>query len=118
MPPTGDLRHRVSIQSATTTKNASNEDVPSWSTVSGGYRRAALVEGRGGREVQRANQTMPEASHRVTLRADSLTRALNRRHQVIWHDGSTDRTLGVVDIDTSKATSEGFVYLLCEEAAS
>jgi head-tail adaptor len=115
-PETGSLMHRVSVQTSTTTKNASNEDVPAWSTVSNGARRAARVEGRGGREVQRANQSVPEATHRVTFRADSLTRSLTPQHQLVWHDGQTDRELGVVDVDTSMAQERGEVYCLCEEA--
>ena len=118
MAGSGDLIHRVTIQTATTTKNASNEDVPTWAAASGGSRRSARVEGRGGRETRRANQSMPEASHHVTLRADSLTRDLTTRNQIVWHDGGTDRELGVIHVDTSMAQQKGEVYCLCEEAAA
>ena len=113
MASTGNLRHRVSIERVTRTANAYNEPEESWSAAGA---RWAHVEGQSGREVERANQTAPMASHKVTLRADSLTKVLTTDDRLVWAGPGGNVTLGIVYVDKSRAYLNEIVCL-CEAAA-
>jgi head-tail adaptor len=110
---TGRLEHRVAIQTVTRTANVMNEPEEAWATDG---ERWALVEGQTGREVQRANQTAPTATHKVTMRADSLTKALTTDKRLVWRGPAGNVTLGIVYVDLS-LTRQGVVSCLCEAAA-
>jgi SPP1 family predicted phage head-tail adaptor len=61
----GKLRHRVTIQQATETRNTLGEAIKTWSTVATVY---ASVEPIRGREFFAAEQVQSEISHRVRMR--------------------------------------------------
>lgn len=94
----GALRHRVSIQTRTSTDDGHGAFDESWATVE--TRIAAQVESLVGRDLDRARQIDPRATHEVRLRFwrshnDSI---VGGRARVIWHDDGAvgDRTLEVV----------------------
>lgn len=74
--------------------------------------RYGNVEGRGGRETQRANQTVPEADYHVELHADELTRTLTTDHRLTWNG----KALGIVHVDHTR-WAENEVICLCEGRA-
>lgn len=95
----GDLMHRASIQTRTETSDGHDGFTESWATVQ--TRIAARVVPLAGRDLERARQIDPRASHEVHLR---FWRAYNEafvggRGRVIWHDDGAvgDRTLEVVE---------------------
>lgn len=112
MIESGDLRHRVTLRRYAETTDDYGATARSYSVLAS--RWAANVEGGSGRETRRAAQSVPEATHVVTLRANSVTRSLKPSDQIVWHDGTTDRTLGIVTADTSMAT-QGWLMLTCSE---
>jgi SPP1 family predicted phage head-tail adaptor len=63
----GKIRHRVSIQSATTATDEYGGRTESWVTVTGGTLWAEIVPLRGGEFVE-ARQVQPEVTHVITLR--------------------------------------------------
>ena len=94
----GDLPHRISIQTRTETDDEHGAFDEDWDTVQS--RLAAKVVELAGRDLERARQIDPRASHEVHLR---FWRAYNDalkggRAQVIWHDDGAvgDRTLEIV----------------------
>ena len=94
----GELIHRISLQTRTETSDGHDGYTESWSTVQG--RVAARVDPLSGRDLERARQIDPRATHRVCLR---FWRAHNDsfvggRARVIWHDDGAigDRTLEVL----------------------
>ena len=113
MASTGARRERITIQRVTRTANAYNEPEESWATVD---KRWAHVEGQSGREVERANQTSPMASHKVTMLADSLTKTLTTDDRLVWAGPGGNVTLGIVYVDKSRAYLNEIVCL-CEAAA-
>ncbi len=64
----GKLRHPITIQSSSTTRNTNGETVPIWQDVAN---RRASVEPLSGREMWQARQIDASVTHRVTLRADA-----------------------------------------------
>jgi SPP1 family predicted phage head-tail adaptor len=61
----GTLRHRITIQQKTTTRNDLGQDVATWTTLK---TVSARVESPSGRELERARQSVAEASHVITIR--------------------------------------------------
>src|SRR3990167_4883684 len=95
----GDLIHRVSLQTRTETSDGHDGFTESWTTVQ--TRIAARVAALAGRDLERARQIDPRASHELHLR---YWRAHNDdldggRARVIWHDDGAigDRTLEMVE---------------------
>jgi head-tail adaptor len=102
----GRLRHTVTIEVPVRTPGDYAERIKTFNKFGD---RSANVEGRGGRETQRANQTVPEADYRVTLRADELTRTLTTDHRFLWNG----KPLGIVHVDHTR-WHIGEVLCLCE----
>lgn len=108
----GERDQRVAIQTVTRTANVMNEPEEAWATT---FSRWAKIEGRGGREMQRANQTTPTATHLVTLPTDSQTKAITTDQRIVWAAPGGDLTLGIVNVDKSR-WREGEIVCLCEAA--
>ena len=112
----GDLIHRVSIQNRTETDDGHGASDETWSTVQS--RIAARVAQLSGRDLERARQIDPRATHDVHLRYwrthdDDLD---GGRAQVIWHDDGAlgDRTLELVAPPVEIIHRESLV-LICRE---
>lgn len=95
----GALLHRVSVQTRTETGDGHDGFTESWTTVRS--RIAARVDPLSGRDLERARQIDPRASHELRLRFwpthnDDLD---GGRARVIWHDDGAigDRTLELVE---------------------
>ena len=74
----GRLRERVTIQSATETRNAMGETTQTWGTFA---ERWASVQGISAREFLLSGQQQTEISHRVRLRyVDGLTSTM----RILW----------------------------------
>lgn len=94
----GQLRQRVSIQTRTETSDSHRGYTESWSTVR--RRVSASVLPLAGRDLERARQIDPRASHEITLRFwDAYPTDLDGgRARLVWHDGTVgDRTLELVE---------------------
>ena len=87
----GQLRHRVTIQQPTVTQNTHGESVVAWSSYA--VRVAAEVEQLSGRALFNAQQVQPDIS--MTVRTRYLSGVTNAM-RIVWHDGTTDRTLNIV----------------------
>lgn len=96
----GDLRQRVSVQNRTETADGHDGWTVAWATNPGVRRIAARVAPLQGRDLERARQIDPRASHEVVLRwwAAYGTDLDGGRARLIWHDGVIgDRTLEIVE---------------------
>lgn len=114
----GELRHRVTIQSLTETSDGHDGLVPSWSNTSR-VRLAAKVEPLNGRDLERARQIDPRASHGVTLRYWSAyaTDLKAGRARLVFHDGDRgDRTFEIVEVPREVEPRVSLV-MTCKEAA-
>lgn len=94
----GEYRQRVTIQNRTETDDGHGGFTEAWTAVQS--RIAARVQELSGRDLERAKQIDPRATHDVTLR---YWRAHNSdldggRARLIWHDDGAlgDRTLELV----------------------
>lgn len=108
------MRHRVTLQRVTRSANAMNEQEETW--VALGSRRWANVEGQSGREVRRANQNTPTATHQVTMRSDSITNSLTADDRIVWAGPGGDVTMGIVFVDLTQVADKRRVVCLCEAA--
>ena len=95
----GDLRHRVSIQTRTETDDGHGGFTVAWTTVQ--ERVAAQVLVLSGRDLERARQIDPRATHELRLRfwRDYDDAFHGGRARVVWHDTGAvgDRTLELVE---------------------
>lgn len=76
----GQLRHRVEIQSRTTTRGTRGQETGTWATVATVW---AKVEPLSGAEVTQARQQFASASHRVTIRYYA---GLTPKHRFLFGD--------------------------------
>lgn len=72
----GKYATKVTIEQPSTTVGGYNDPQYSWTTYAS---RWAQVETNSGRELQRAQQTMPETTAVIRMRSDSTTRAITPR---------------------------------------
>lgn len=61
----GKLKHRITIQAATETRNDTGDVLKSWATFAD---RWASIEPLTGRELMKAQQVSSEVTHKVTIR--------------------------------------------------
>jgi SPP1 family predicted phage head-tail adaptor len=90
----GNLRHRVTIQESTPTRNSKGEEIDSWSTFGGGARAAAVIP-LAGREAFNARQRHAEAELRIELRHLAGVTTKMR----VSYDGRLFDILDVADIE-------------------
>jgi SPP1 family predicted phage head-tail adaptor len=95
----GDLMQRVTIQTGTEASDGHRGKTLTWADTA--YTRVpAKVVPLLGRDLERARQTDPRASHEVTIRyATAYVTTLNGgRARLVWHDGNAgDRTLELIE---------------------
>jgi head-tail adaptor len=105
-----DRTQTVTFQRPTETPNDFGEPVATHADL-GTYE--AKVVGRGGRETQVANQTVPEADYLVFVLPDDVTKALRVTDRVVWAGPGGDVTLGIVHVDLSRVP-QGEVVVYAE----
>lgn len=103
----------VTIQRVTRTPNAMNEQEESWADIA---TVDAVISGQSGREVRRANQTSPTATHMVTMLADETTITLTTDDRLVWAGPGGDVTMGIVFVDLTQVRTGNRVVCLCEAA--
>lgn len=103
----GELRHRVTIQQATTTRDGFGAEVEAWSTLATVWAKIETVSGAetiGPEQVATATLT-----HQVTVRSrDDLKPTM----QVIWNA----RTFTIRAVVADNANKQ--IMLLCDEVVS
>lgn len=104
MVTANDLRERVTIQSATATRDAYNAEVLTWADVSTVW--AKVVE-RGGREPVLADRPVMLVSYEVTIRAGAT---VTHQDRLIWRT----KTLAIDTVTPLPA--DGLIVLRCLEA--
>lgn len=87
----GDLRHRVTYQTATEALDNFGQPIQTWSS---GTEIWARVEPLSGRELEIARQQRADVSHVVTVRGD---RAINPQGRFVWPNYGTTRTLNIAE---------------------
>lgn len=114
----GELRHRVTIQNRTEISDGHDGFTESWTAVQS--RIAGWVRPLAGRDVERARQVDPRATHELVLRfwhayGSDLD---GGRARVIWHDDQAqgDRTFELVEPPRELIARERLV-MLCREQA-
>ena len=110
--------HRVSVQSSTETSDGHDGYTVAWADVRS--RVSARVRPLTGRDLERARQIDPRASHEVTLRfwRDYVTDLDAGRARLIFHDGVIgDRTFEIVEVPREEEPRESLVMTCKEEAA-
>lgn len=85
----GSLRHRITIQTPTTTQDAAGQPIRTWATLAGPVVLPAKVESVAGGETIRGRQVSAVAQVMFTIRYRS---DITTQMRVIW-DG---RVLGIV----------------------
>ena len=115
----GDLLQRVTVQASTETSDGHDGFTVAWADTSR-RRIAAKVLPLSGRDLERARQIDPRASHEVTLRywRDYSTDLDGGRARLVLHDGDVgDRTFEIVE---APRESERRVALAmtCKEAVA
>jgi SPP1 family predicted phage head-tail adaptor len=99
----GDLRERVAIQRATSTRDEYNAEVLSWTTVATVW--AQVVE-RGGRAPLLAERPVMVVSYEVTIRSGL---EVSHKDRLVWR-GKT------LEIDTvTPQPADGLLVLRCVE---
>lgn len=114
----GDLMHRVTVQTLTEASDGHDGLVETWADSSR-RRIAARVVPLSGRDLERARQIDPRASHEVSLRfwKDYGTDLKAGRARLVFHDGSQgDRTLEIVEVPR-ETEYRVRLDMLCKEAA-
>lgn len=109
MIPAGSLRHKVTLESRTATKDATGQRAYTWSTLA--TVRAAIKTGFA-RESGTASGTVESKSTIITIRYSSTVAALNSDDRV------TDANTGTVyDIEsvTNKNEENRILELTCTE---
>ncbi len=94
----GELIHRVTVQSSTEASDGHDGMTVTWSDLR--RRMAAKVVPLAGRDLDRARQIDPRATHEVTLRfwSDYGTELDGGRARLVFHDGVVgDRTFEIVE---------------------
>lgn len=99
-------RDLVTIQTVERSQGEYAEVVQTPETIG---QRFATVVGRGGKETQRANQTVPEADYLVEFWPDELTKTLTPDHRLVWNG----KDLGIAGVDHTR-WHEGVVLCFCE----
>lgn len=111
----GELTDRVTLEVRAKTSDGSDGFVERWSAVR--RRIAANVVALGGRELERARQIDPRASHEVSVRYWRAYRGeLTARARLVWHDGSFARLLEPVEPIREVEPREK-LQVICREAA-
>lgn len=100
----GKLKHRISLQSATTAKNTFGEDVQTWATYATVW---AEVTPLNGRELLYAQQASSETSYRVSIRYNSSVAPTNR---LVWGSKTLEVT-AVINVGADNRELE----LMCRE---
>jgi SPP1 family predicted phage head-tail adaptor len=100
----GQLRERVTVQQATSTRNSLGESVPTWSNWQTVW---ASVEGVSAREALAAGQQEVALTHRVRLR---FLPGLTQQMRFLWRS----RTLEIVSLLEHNNFSEH--EAICTEA--
>lgn len=112
-----ELRQRVTVQTSTEASDGHDGLSVTWADVR--RRIAAKVRALAGRDLERARQIDPRASHEVTLR---WWRAYGTdldagRARLTWHDGEVgDRVLEIVEVPR-ETERRARLDLICREAA-
>ena len=112
----GDLIHRITIETRTETSDGHDGFTETW--TAGPSRIAALVRSLAGRDLERAHQIDPRASHELTLRFWQAydTDLDGGRARVIWHDAVTgDRTLELVEPPREVSLREWLAMVVREQ---
>lgn len=107
------LRARVTIQTRVEVSDGHDGFTETW--TDGPARIAAEVEPLVGRDLEVARQIDPRAAYQVTLRSWSRYRTalLSGRARLIWHDGSSNRTLEI--IEPPRELSQVRLIMTCRE---
>lgn len=78
----GQLRHRVHIERDTaTTQGDEGHTTESWTFVA---KRWAKIEPLSGRELWDARQLQPQTTHKITMRADSVTTQMTAEDRIAF----------------------------------
>lgn len=107
----GELRHRITIQNCTVTQNDHGQDETTWTNYAS--RVPARVFEEGSREFWTAQQTKADITALVKLR---WMAGVLSKMRVIWHDGATDRTLGIEGPPINPDGKREYMHLMCKEA--
>ena len=102
----GDLRHRVTIQAATTVDNAAGEPVPTWADVA---TVDAAIRPSTPREVAYAQGLAAVTKHTVTIR---YRPGVTPKHRLKFC-GRVLSIAGVIDVEERNVE----LQILCSEAA-
>lgn len=101
----GRLRHRITLERETVTKNQFGEEVPEWAPYA---TRWAEVRPQGGKEFWAAQQVIDDLSHEVRLRYMPGIQAKDR----LIYDG---RVFDIVSPPVNVGERDRELVLMCRE---
>lgn len=106
----GELRHRATIESAVVTADEHGQDETTWTIFA--RRLPVKVFEQGSREVFLAQQIKADITHLVKAR---WMAGIVGKMRLIWHDGTTDRTLSIEGGAINPDGKRVWMHLTCKE---
>lgn len=106
----GKLRHKIELQSYTTSPDAAGQPIKTYSTYATAW---AWIRPMSGRELMNAQQPVGEITHKVTIRYNS---SLDESHRIKYYDYKKE-TYRYFDINYIGNFDERNIYqeLMCKE---
>lgn len=105
----GLCRHQGRIeQKVVTGQNASGEDIYTWALVNDLYFNLQALQGN---EALRVQQMWAEARYKVTCQHIA---GIERTMRLVWWDGSSNRTLEILDVQDLAGT-RAVLVMYCRE---
>lgn len=101
MIPSGELRNKVNIQSASVTKDSAGGIQEAWTTVHSPW---AKLEALSGKEMEVAKQVRADINYRITIRYYS---GLTSKHRITWNN----KTFNIVSIQNPGERNEDHIIL-------
>jgi len=105
----GLCRHQAEIQQKiVSAQNTFGEDVYAWSTL---YNLQCNIQALQGNEALRVQQMWAEARYKVTCQHIA---GIDRAMRLVWWDGSSNRTLEILDVQDLAGT-RAVLVMYCRE---
>lgn len=100
----GKLRHKVCLQSCSTSKDSYGEDIKTWTSFATAW---AAIEPLTGRELFMAQQVSAETTIRITIRHNST---VAEAHRVVFGTRTFE-----IDAVLNPAEKNKYLELMCKE---
>lgn len=112
MTPAAFLRHRITYREPTRETDPFGQSRDDWDNPSVEWSAWARVVEQGSREVERAQQTVANATHIVTLRGD---RAIKPTGRLYWTHRGIAHVLEIASLQNDADGDGSILTVICSE---